>query len=652
MPIAKVAVDAAGLPTFASYDAAQAVVAKPAVTLDGQSRRDLALRKERLEQEWATLDYSHDELTRVIDQTIAEKDRLTVEIDAAKADVVRLEDAIPASEDLLLSLEAEAREMARELDEATRSKLDLEAAYPVLARPVPELPPEVRAWAEAFQKITPNQDVSRSIHKTYFLAVSKVQDLTPRLRRLETERDKLRAEVEGQRRALETARAAIPAGIERARKLKLAITEEYRAQNDAEMRLEEIAEELPLVEAALMSVEEAMDRVAAMRSALDTALGQIIAKVQEVQGAVAALPGTAVIGPLAQAPDSYSKRLSAELAETEFLRKSLGKGEVHLVLGRMPGLIDAADADVEAVNAAARAKLSVDRLPKIKADALLRAQTEGAKAHEGGPIPHEDLLVPDDVLAMLEKTLDDVADISTLGPEIDARIAESVKQILRGRASAAAAEAQRLLKEARSRIYKGVVALKDDPAFAELDPTKRGRIVWDEAAKVNDGGVTVASVTLMLQNALEAQYTPNTETWKKVLGIIGKSFPDSGKKHDGYTIHVSFFKGNLSASASGGLRVRNPDGSAVDVPTLLTDLLMHATDTSRVHATLEVNGKPTPKVYFDGLNTTAPSVTRYFGDWGYGAPAMAAVKAALVHYLNTVIKPKLQAFVDRHGRPA
>jgi hypothetical protein len=652
MPISKLAVDVAALPSYSAFDAAQSAVAKPAVTLDGQSRRDLALRAEKLGQERLTLEFSLKELTRVIDETNAEKDRLTVEIDAAKADVVRLEEEVPAAEGLLRSFEDEARELARALAEANRAKLDLETAYPALARPVPGLSPEILAWAEAFQKVTPNPDASRSIHKAYFQAVSQVQDLTLRLRRLETERDKLKVEIDVKRRALAAARDAIPAKIERARTLKQAIAEEHRAQDDAEMRLEQIAEELSVVEPALMSVEEAMARVAGMRDALDTALGLIIAKLRELQGAVAALPGTAEIGPLLQPPESYAKRLSAELAESEFLRKSLAKGDVGLIIGRMPGLIDGADADVEAVNAAARAKLSVDRLPLLKADALLRAQTEGAKAHEGGPIPPEDLLVPDDVLALMEKGLDDAADISALGPQIDARIAESVKQILRGRASAAAAEAQRLLEEARRKIYADVVALKDAKAFAELDPAKCRTIVWEEAIKVRDGGVNVATVTALLEAALEAQYKPNVETWKRVLGIIGKSFPDSGKKHDGFKIHVSFFKGNLSASASGGLRVRNPNGSAVDVPALLTNLLMHATDTSRVHATLEVNGKPTPKVYFDGLDTAAPSSTRYFEDRGYGATAMAEVKAALVHYLNTVIKPKLQAFVDRHGRPA
>lgn len=651
MPIARIAVDLAGLSSQSQFDAAQAVVQNPPVTLDGASRRDLALRQDRLVKERATLAFSHEELSRVIDQTRADKDRLTVEIDRAKADLIRLHEEVPAAEALLREVQAEAAEMARDLDRARRAKQDLEAIYPALARPVPDLAPEIRAWAEAFQKITPNKDIGRSIHQTYFQAVSQVMDLTPRLRRLEGERDKLAAEVEGRRRALAGVQAAIPAKVEQARKLKLALVEEYRAQDDAAVRLNEIEEELPGIEAALMSVDAAIGRVAAMRAALDTALGQIIGKLRELQGALAALPGGARIGALAQDPASYGKRLSAELAETEFLRKSLGKGEVGLVIGRIAGLLSATDADVDAVNTAARAGVSADRMPLIKADALLRAQVEGAKDHEGGPIPPEDLLVPDDVLALMEQGLDDAAEISALGAQIDARIALAVAQILRARASKAAAEALRLQQEARRKIYDNVVALIDAPAFAELDPGRRGKIVWTEAPKVRDGGVTVETVTALLADALEAQYKPNVETWKKALGIIGKSFPDTGQTFDGCKIHASFFPGNLSADAAGVLRVRNPDGSAVNVTDLLTSLLMRDGDTGRVHGTLETGGR-TPKVYFDGLNSAAPTITRYFDDWGYGIDAKAAVKKALVDYLKATLKPPLEAFVKRHGRPA
>jgi hypothetical protein len=60
----------------------------------------------------------------------------------------------------------------------------------------------------------------------------------------------------------------------------------------------------------------------------------------------------------------------------------------------------------------------------------------------------------------------------------------------------------------------------------------------------------------------------------------------------------------------------------------------------------------TPKVYFDGLNTTAPTITRYPEDEGYGQAAKNAVKKVLVDFPNSSMLPKLQAFIDRHGRMA
>jgi hypothetical protein len=156
----------------------------------------------------------------------------------------------------------------------------------------------------------------------------------------------------------------------------------------------------------------------------------------------------------------------------------------------------------------------------------------------------------------------------------------------------------------------------------------------------------------MLQAALEAQYKPTPEAWKKALGVIGKSFPDTGRKFNGFKIHVSFFPGNLSADANGVLRVRKPDGSKVDVDNLLHNLLQRNGDSGRVHATLEVGSSPTPKVYSDDMTTAAPTIPRYFSDHGIGPDGGTALKSALVGYIRDNIKPKLQAFVERHGRPA
>lgn len=649
MPVAKPSVDPASLPTLDTFEAAQkarsGLLKGPGV----ESRKDLVTQEAALMKERGTLQSLVITRNRDAARDQDAKDRLTLEIDNAKSEVTRLESAIPNAEDVLIGIAADLRDLTREVDTATMSKLDLEAAYPVLARPVPEQPPEITAWIEKFQGVTTNPELSRSIHKTYFLAVSKLQQAAPKLRQMQGQRDEAAAGIAADRKALVARQAEIEDKVGQARALKAAIPLALDEVNTAEIRLDEIDREISVISAQLMSVDDATAAIKKMQSSLDAALGILSAKVAELTAAVATLSPGAEISALRQDPTSYTKRLDAEKAEIAFVAKSLGKDDVAFAIGRTAGLIDNVGKDVDAVNLALRAKLSTDRLPLLRADARLRAEAVGNAPRDSGPVPADDLMIEDDVLAALEATLDEAQPISDLGDQIDTRIAAKLKPILQARASAAAKEALRLQHEERQKAFNDIALLKADPAFAELDPTKRDKIVLDEQWKAREGKATVASVTLKLQAALAEQYTPDAAAWKTALGILGKSFPDSGRKHDGYSIHISFFPSNLSSDANGLLNLRKADGSAEDAATLMHKLFNRAKETSRIHATLETGEDSTPKVYYDNMGTTAPTTALYFYGAGQAA-AKTAVKAALVNYLTTVMLPKVQAFVNNHGR--
>lgn len=649
MPISKPPVDSATLPTLAAYEAAQKARSGLLGKQGVESRKELVTQQAALLKERDDLQSVVVTRNRDAAQAQSAKDRLTVEIDDAKSEALRLEEAIPNAEAVLIGIDADLRDLTREVDTATMSKLDLEAAYPALAKPVPERPPEIAAWIEKFQGITTNPDLSRSIHKTYFLAVSKLQEAAPKLREMQVQRAEVEAGIAADRKALAACRKEIEDKVAEARALKAALPQALDDVSAAEVRLGEIDGELAVLSAQLLGVDDATAVIRQMKTELDAALGTLSAKVEEVAAAVKTLSPGAEIPPLRQDPDSYTKRLDAEKAEIAFVAKSLGKDDMAFAIGRIGGLIDKVGQDVDAVNQALRAKLSTDRLPLIRADTRLRAEAVGNAPRDSGPVPADDLMIEDEVLAGLEAKLDEGQPISDLGDQIDARIAAKLKPILQARASAAAKEALRLQHEERQKAFNDIALLKANPAFAQLDPVKRDKIVLDEQWKAREGKATVASVTLKLQAALADQYAPDAAAWKTALGILGKSFPDSGRKYDGYSIHISFFPGNLSAEANGMLNLRKADGTAEDVDALMHDLFNREKPVSRIHATLETGDDKTPKVYYDNMGTAAPTTALYFYGDGQAA-AKAALKAALVNYLTTVMRPKIQAFVDRHGR--
>lgn len=643
MRVAKAAIDLSALPDMRALLAAQQVLAGTLKAEKGDADPQAeahALRKEkvRLQAEEAAL---RDRIA----QSRQLQAGLTQRIDAEKSVLQDAQAALALEEDTLLLLDADIRELQREIDSANISRLDLEAAYPALSRPVPELPDAILDWIDEFQGITPDPAVSKSIHKTYFLAVSRLQTGGAKLKALDAERATVLSNAQAQRKKRDAAQQAVDSMIAEATALKQTIRKDAGDARAASEAAEQCDIDLVPVAARAMTVQDARSVIEGMNAALAKAFGQLSATAQAMSTALVAIAEDAPVADTGLTRKSFQDRLSARRTESEFIGKSAAKGDTAFGISRIFDLIVGLDADVDAGNAALRRKRSDDNRPRLIALARTSAERVAAQPREGDPIPVEDLLIDEAILEGLERGLDDGVDIDTLTPEIEALIEAKLKDILDARASKAKAEALAQRKLQREAERQAILLLREDPAFKELVPMVRNTIVVDCAGKALSGKATRVTATADLNAALLAQYKPaNAEIWKKALGIIGKSFPDSGFTYADCAIHVSFFGGNLSSGANGALEARKPNGDAANVDTLLDLLLMRSTITARVHATLETGANKTPKVYYPGNNFTTE--TRHFTALG----GQQAVRDALHHYLENTIKPRLQKFVDNYGR--
>jgi hypothetical protein len=450
---------------------------------------------------------------------------------------------------------------------------------------------------------------------------------------------------EALRKKRDAAQQAVDTMIAEATALKKKIQTDASDARAAADAAEQCEFDLVPVAARLMTVQDAKAVIERMNDALVKAFGHLSATAQALSTALNDVPADTPIAATGLTRKSFQDRLSARQSESDFIGKSAGKGDTALGISRFFDLIAGLDQDVDAGNAALRQKRSEDNRPGLIALARTSAEKIAAQPREGDPIPVEDLLVDEAILEGLERGLDDGVDIDTLTPEIEAQIQAKLKDILDARASKAKAEALAQRKLQREAERQAILRLREDAAFKELAPMERNAIVVDRAGKALNGKATLATATADLNAALLAQYKPaSAEIWKKALGIIGKSFPDSGFTYSGYKIHVSFFGGNLSSDANGTLKARKKNGDPAKVDKLLDRLLMRSKITARVHATLETGVKKTPSVYYPGNDFTTE--TRHFTALG----GQQEVRDALRHYLQNTIKPRLQKFVDNYGR--
>jgi hypothetical protein len=643
MPIAQAAIDLSVIPKMRDLAIAQEKLAGTLKTAKGDPDPETEAR--RLRKELAQHHATERSLRASAEQKQARQRDLNARIDAAKVARLRAESDLALDEDTLLLLEADIREMRQELLAAEAARSELESAYPALAKPVPELPDAIRAWMDEFQSVTPDPQLAKSIHKSYFLAVSKVQNLGPRLDALEAERKRIGDGIARQRQALEAGQREIGALIEEARGVKQAARDDLRKAEAAADAAEDCTDDLFLVEARAMPADDLRRVIAVMNTTLVQAFDLLAAKAKEIKTAIGALAAEAEVADSGLTRSAFQKRLDARASEAEFIGKSAGKGDTALGISRIHELIAGLEGDVDKANIALREKLSRDRLPVMISDARQRAEAIAAQPREGDPIPAEDLLIDPAVLEGLERGLDDAVDIDTLTSVYDSMIEERVKEILADRASAALALAREQQRQARAAERVNILALGDAVAFKELAPMVRGRIVNDQALLALKGGATVATATAALQAALDAQYKPSAETWKKALGIIGKSFPDTGRNYRGYRIHVSFFPGNLGpTAASGTLSLGEDDGTMKTADSLIPFLFLNNNVNKRIHATLETGVRYTPSVYYPGTNP-ATEVKNFTALGG-----QTEVGAALHDFLDTTMKPKLETFLKNYGR--
>ncbi|MDK3073608.1 hypothetical protein QO034_10840 [Sedimentitalea sp. JM2-8] len=643
MRVAKAAIDLSALPDMRALLAAQQVLAGTLKTEKGEA--DPQTEAHRLRKEKVRLQAAEAALRDRIARSRQLQAGLTQRIDAEKSVLQDAQSALTVDEDTLLLLNADIRDLQREVDSANMSRLDLEAAYPALARPVPDLPDAIRDWIAEFQGITPNPAVSKSIHKTYFLAVSRLQTEGAKLKALDAERAALVSNAEAQRKKRDAAQRSVDTMIAEATALKQKIRKDANDARAAADAAEQCDIDLVPVAARAMTVQDAKSVIDQMNAALAGAFSQLADTAKTLSAALDGIAEDAPVADTGLTRKSFQDRLSARRNESDFIGKSAAKGDTALGISRIFDLIAGLDQDVDAGNAALRRKRSDDNRPRLIAAARASAEQIAALPREGDPVPVDDLLIDEAVLEGLEQGLDDSADIDTLTPEIEAQIEAKLKEILDARASKAKAEALAQRKLQREAERQAILLLREDPAFKELVPMVRNTIVVDCAGKALTGKATVATATADLNAALLAQYKPaNAEIWKKALGIIGKSFPDSGSTYADCAIHVSFFGGNLSSDANGVLEARKPNGDPVNVDTLLDSLLKRSTITARVHATLETGANKTPKVYYPGNDFTTE--TRHFTALG----GQQAVRDALNDYLQNTIKPRLQTFIDNYGR--
>lgn len=641
MPVAKAAIDRSSLPDMQALLAEQKVLAGTLKTARGES--DPLTKARALRKKLAELKATEDTLRAKVARDETLKADLNVRIGTARADLIGLENDLALEEDSLLLLDAEIRELQRSFDTANMSRLDLEAAYPALASPVPHLSDEIETWIAEFQGVTPDPRVSRSIHKTYFLAVSKVQAEGPRLTGLQANRADLADSCDKRRQKRTTDQQAADKMIAEERALEMSVSEDQMAADAAAGAAEGTAAKLIPVAAASMSVKDAQSVIDGMNRMLAAASGVLSAKAADLIKACKSIDAVSPIADTGQTRESFDTRLTVCQSEADFITKSVTRGDTSFGISRISDLIDRLDQDVDSVNITLRSKLSEDRKPLLVAAARLRAEAIASEAREGDPVPVAELLIDEATLDGLELGLDEGAEISTLTSQLDAEINRKLADILDARISAAKAEKRRLRDEAREIQVQGIRVLAEAVAFAAVPEFRRRQIVREQAGLAASGKATIASATALLTEALRKQHHPETATWRTALGITDKQFPDTGKKFGGFRIHVSFFpKENLSRQAAGQLSLVTSTGGPADAADLMEKLFTRREVGARVHATLETGAAETPKVYYPG---DADDEYWNFTDLG----GDTELRTALHAYLNATIKPKIQKFIDSHG---
>ncbi len=578
---------------------------------------------------------SRDEINREIEKLTVDR-RLAVEKrdDDAKAaaghgkrcselknDIDSWKQELPKERSKLEGLNKSAAEGARRRDQAIEvarrqekemSELmgrdDMET--PWSDKPVPELEPKVREWAENFVRLKKEKTIA------YFKAESEkfgaLIDLS-----------KVRKDIaESESRIL-----SLENSIPQAEKLLEELTQ---AKERAEKSQKENHEAVRLVQDkidrqnGLLADHDYVDHLQALVGQLkEAALAGVRGVVNEAQENL-----TNILGAVrAVQHPSYFSKAQEKFRVFENLWKDRTQGLKSLRLGS-----DVAK-NIEAVRAEANLVLTyattVDSyfatgLP-VEAEkvrlATLRSSLKPEIAEEvatrrnsetGLKIGARQLSIDDGILVRISNRCDKGSPFvpeTLLGPLLDAmEDAYTYKQEETLKEQAKNAKN----KEEETRL-KALDDIGNEKDFDKLKPGRKKATIGIYKAQPKES-FTHEDVRNALKEDLKLQLTPNKSRWRSILGLPPKAFYDAEPFTDSsgetYKVHTSFFESALGGNADGGVGVYKTDDtkhSADEVMELLFEDGIN--EVLRAHASVELecsDGRK-PHVYVGGLDL-------YFGD--------------------------------------
>lgn len=524
-------------------------------------------------------------------------------------------------------------------------------------KPVPELEPKVREWAENFVRLKKEKTIA------YFKAESEKFGALIDLRKVRTDIADcenrivaLEEKIDDAKKTLEELTRSKVVAKEAEGKNQEDVLNVQKAINDENGLLANHAYAEHLQELVGSAKEAALSALREARAEAQENLTRILSEIRSAQHPAYSQKVTKALREFEDGHTTRDKALKSLKFGADFPKNvELLRGEADLAqtLAKKIDTYVAKDLLVAAENARLN-NLRMDWRPKVFEEVSSRRNIENGKS-----ISARQLYIDDDILKGISKSCDPsvpVVSEALIGPLLDAA-EEAYDRALETFLKEELKKSANLAEENR---LKALDAVGNEPEFAKL-PANRKRSVIAPYKGMPAVSATPEIVREALREALRLQLTPSIARWRSILGLPSKIFFDAKSFTDSsgetYKVHISFFESAVGPNANSGIGVYKSEDTKYTADEVMQMIFEDdIEEIFRAHATLELenNSGAKPHVYVGGLainfvsTFTDKVATKPEPDTAWATKAEQHCAKALSDQMS-VIHGKVKTWLDKDG---